>query len=168
MKKGSAVKFVGNETRSPYNKTYIWQVVNISENEIGYIIEHPEGTLLNEQTEKTDFTGIDTKKLHQGKRYMMAYATELIDLDAIAEAEKPKEAVVIPITPELDNTEISLSLPKHVWESISNAVLTYKEITTQHKTLIIASGQLTEQDLNKSFEDCDKFVVLTQTQGINV
>lgn len=110
MKKGTAVKFIGSETRTAIEKTFIWDVVT-TKNETVYLIEHPQGTLLSADTEK-EFAGFNVSKLQHGKKYMAVEPREIISLDPVTTQE--------PTTPIVaQETEmITTTLPRAYFEEL--------------------------------------------------
>lgn len=150
MKKGTPVKFIGNETRHAIEKTFVWDVAKISLTENMYLIEHPEGTLLNENTLK-DFKGYNTDKLHFGKKYLAAKIDELIDLSEHPEGESIKNNIEM----------ITTTLPKTYFEKIKDLVSTQKEQCVNNKTMIKIAQGMSEKDFNEMVEYFNELIKAT-------
>lgn len=130
MKKGTAVKFIGTENKSAIEKTYIWDIQIIKGNgttvpdETLYLIQHPQGALLTEETKK-DFKGFNVDKLTPGKSYMAVYANEIIDLDnPTSNIQNPIINTVQP-TPNVEM--ITVTMPKQYFQEVKDFLSSQKE-----------------------------------------
>lgn len=118
MKTGTPVKFVGAKNKAPIEKTYVWATAQIEQGVI-YLIEHPDGVLLTEENKK-DFVGFNPEKLQAGKKYLVAYSGQLIDLS------QPTEAIA-PTTNNQQPTTITVTMPKEYFENIKGFLESQKE-----------------------------------------
>lgn len=162
MKKGTQVKFIGTEKKQSVEATYIWDVVIVSEKEKLYLIEHPEGMLLNEAT-IADFKGFNVEKLHHGKRYLAAYPNELIDLS------NTKTETVESTTVKIEM--LTTVMPKAYFTEVKDLIEMQREQCLKSKTMLKLAQGISEEDFNEMIASFTQLITATenalnQTQNV--
>lgn len=163
MKKGTQVKFLGAQNRQPIEKTYVWAVAN-AENTLIYLIEHPQGVELTEENRKS-FDGFNPDKLQIGKKYLVAYPGELINLSDNNEV-KQTQTTVQPQTDEI----ITVKMPKVYFEQIKEFLESQKEQMQKNPLIKFQMKKEEFAEMIKFYDDLifDTTFALNQTQTQNV
>ncbi len=144
--KGIAVKFEGANNLKAIKQTYVHAVATEDEINYFYLIEHPQGIVLCEQTEYK-FQGFDTLKLKQGLKYVVAGETELEAIIQQTEIQNPQEQLGEQegIDPQ---EQISITLPRCQWEATLGAIQTTIASLQQNKMLVLMQPDMTETIFN--------------------
>lgn len=162
MKKGTAVKFIGAKNKQPIEKTFIWATASVEQGEI-YLIEHPDGVLLTEENRK-EFEGFNPEKLQTGRKYLVAYSGELIDLSQPTELTTNNQ----PSTSEA----ITVTMPKEYFENIVGFMEAQKKALQENPML--AKLQLGKEGYNdmvsfyqQIIDDTNKALAQQQTKALD-
>lgn len=153
MKKGTQVKFIGTEKKQALESTYIWDVVYTSKTSKMYLIEHPEGMLLNETT-IPDFKGFNIEKLHHGKRYIAAYSNELINLSNPQSQET--------VEPSIEIEMIKTVMPKAYFQEVKDLIEMQRDQCLKSKTMLKIAQGISEEDFNEMIKSFTQLITATE------
>ncbi len=162
FKKGQLVSFDGANHLASLSKTFIHAVDTDDHINYFYLIEHPSGKILIDQT-KHEFTGFDITKLKQGLKYISAQENELTAV------EQPKPAVVESAAPiikeQVIDEPITFTTTKSVIDSIIGATASQYMAFKNNKIIVMMQAQLDDETYNAILKSTETALIQFKTQG---
>lgn len=141
-------------------KTFVWDISSENGIDFYYLIQHPDGLELTDQS-ANQFIGYNVIRLKQGIKYLSASEKELTSLESNVSLTQDNTAE---INPSL-NVPINVTLTKGEWETVALGMGMYETISKQQKALILMQG-LTEQQYQLMLADIEVFKKAMKTIGI--